>query len=607
MAQSRTVAIVAPEYATADAIGKLATFCLTYGLRLDRVTPEARTAGKPGDELYVHLTHARAQQLLMRMRGLTHSSGGVAVNDPAAKLFDAHSRRHAGDAMGATFAGHVTHDVVSEDSIAARGARGIIHAATAIVDAFTCRSSDGPLAAAMLLVAVDPRVDAVTRLQTLVASRAGDICDILGAHLSPAAAREVQNAPRGDAAAFTVMDSIVWVAHSARAATETLDALKALAARDLLARSVAPAIGSTTPLVSTSRSAATLKSTRRGGAAEASLCVGDAPPADRDRVTPEDLHRFLFPLERGESPSGSRLLLFALHGPLCSHGFLLSGTASARHHVSTWELKSMCRALRHEDVMAVFMRGSALGSGDQGLRDVASLESELHAQARFTPPDMTPVQVNRMLGDLPRDTSGRWSFHDVQTRVLGARVARLAELRRMYPPVVSPAAPGAGAADAAAGSVMPHTLARASVTAMTSPSQPQQRLHLTFRPREPVFGRDKLPARVGVHGRVTAPSSSASPTRKMGPVEAAREREALMHRAGASVMELTSLHDKTAAHSGPSNLLLVRPSSVSASARKGRPRFDSSVALRLHRTGGGSHIPGAAYVDIRPDELSLRE
>jgi hypothetical protein len=123
--------------------------------------------------------------------------------------------------------------------------------------------------------------------------------------------------------------------------------------------------------------------------------------------------------------------------------------------------------VERDDMLAVYTAGSVFGDVGQVLTDVRAASRGL--------PRMSRAHVAALLADLPRDSRGRCSFHDVQKRVLGARLQRVEDLRVMFAAVA------------------------------TSDRERGLAASLRICAPEPVFGRGKLATSLALsHGRVMA-------------------------------------------------------------------------------------------------------
>ena len=136
------------------------------------------------------------------------------------------------------------------------------------------------------------------------------------------------------------------------------------------------------------------------------------------------LYDFLFPPQHQHSMSTGRLILFALYGPLNADGKITGGLHHSRTLTES-EIETMVKELEQDDMLAVYTSGSVKG-------DIKEVLIDVQAASRGYP-RMTRTQIEQMIADLPRDSRGRCSFHDIQKRVLGSRLQRIEDMRKMFP------------------------------------------------------------------------------------------------------------------------------------------------------------------------------
>jgi hypothetical protein len=169
----------------------------------------------------------------------------------------------------------------------------------------------------------------------------------------------------------------------------------------------------------------TARSTAAGAAASAKL---DRPPAKSYLVDMDSLYDFCFPHGQQFPMSTGRLILFALYGPLAG-GSLMTGSRAGSRALTDSEILSMIKEVEQDDILAVYTAGSVMGNISEVLTDVRAASRGL--------PRLSRNQVVTMLEDLPRDSRGRCSFHDIQKRILGARLQRIEDMKVMFKPVAS--------------------------------------------------------------------------------------------------------------------------------------------------------------------------
>jgi len=171
--------------------------------------------------------------------------------------------------------------------------------------------------------------------------------------------------------------------------------------------------------------AGTALSTSAGAAASAKF---DRPPAKSYLVDMDSLYDFCFPHGQQFPMSTGRLILYAMYGPLAG-GSLMTGSRAGSRALTDSEILTMIKEIEQDDILAVYTAGSVMGNVAEVLTDVRAASRGL--------PRLSRNQVVTMLEDLPRDSRGRCSFHDIQKRVLGARLQRIEDMKIMFKPVAS--------------------------------------------------------------------------------------------------------------------------------------------------------------------------
>jgi hypothetical protein len=308
------------------------------------------------------------------------------------------------------------------------------------VEAYTADGGGGAVTA-LLIACVDPRADVVARLLALVGSDSAPVASLapttfLARFASPAATGiTLILAPSHASAASRALHLLreyeirrqATAAGAASLATASSASAAAALAHQLASVSLGGG-GSGSPRSASSGAnpLADLAATQRSdwGAAHTSRGPAGASSSKQYLVDMDGLGDFVFPVGQQHPDSTGRLLLFALYGPLTPSGQLTGGKRGGRG-LTEPELTSMIRNLEREDLLAVYTGGSVFG-------DVEGVLVDVSAPTRGYP-RMSREQVNGMLADLPRDSRGRCSFHDIQKRVLGSRLQRISDLRTMYP------------------------------------------------------------------------------------------------------------------------------------------------------------------------------
>ncbi|CAM9694874.1 unnamed protein product [Heterosigma akashiwo] len=135
---------------------------------------------------------------------------------------------------------------------------------------------------------------------------------------------------------------------------------------------------------------------------------------------------FLFPPGLQHPLSTGRLFAFGLYGPLDENSQLRSGH-KGQHIVQRFELDAMCQRFEREIILQVY-----LGSDSFELLSESEVEAVIAQADRRTKvakgkagmPQVSREEAAALFADLPRDADGRLSFHDMQRKIWGLRVAR---------------------------------------------------------------------------------------------------------------------------------------------------------------------------------------
>jgi hypothetical protein len=312
-------------------------------------------------------------------------------------------------------------------------------------------------------------------------------------------------------------------------------------------------------------------------------------------VDMDQLLTFVFPPGLQHPRSTGRLLVFGLYGPLTADGRLTGGRGGTRLLTES-DIKTMIEQLEMDDVMAVFTRGSVLGDVRQVAVDVKAASLPL--------PHMSRRQVEDMLADLPRDSHGRCSFHDIQARLLAVRAGRVRDMGQMFPSVVT-ADP-----DAARTRIRPPSpkfgrgkLAQTAAATLQAAGATGGAAGYTHLVGSASFGAAQARAGPAV-GLGTSRGSRAAATsamtvggldvtRKMGDVERYRAVAGLQHRNIHMVANLADLHDAAAVGGVADNVKIIR-GDIPAS----KDGFDRDAPRRLS-PNRGTYVPGGlARMDL---------
>ena len=496
----------------------------------------------------------------------------------------------------------------------------------------------GDRATALVVSHADPRVDVVAVAQRVVAGLVARYDGAGGAGGALLAATTSVDAlfcgPAAAAARRSARILAAPTATAAAAAAEQLSKYRTLDQRTASAAAAAPATSATTA------TPATVIEDEFSGTIRP--VTADRPftrrvTARHEAVDMEQLMAFVFPPRQLHPRSSGRLILFALHGPLTPDGALAGGRAGSRP-LTLREMDVMIRAIEREDVLAAYTGGSVLC-------DTAGVAVEVHAESRGLP-QLSYAQVEAMFIDLPRDASGRCSFHDIQDRVLAARAQNLADAKRMYTAVTAadrdpavqrtrlrPALPLAGrgsvatrlAASALAGAMVatpaPTTVGPGTASA---PLGTTSTMRSAGAPAGPALAATMinlsttgvLSRRVTSSGGTPARAATAAGGRhhalpgsdvtasyrpaKVADRDAFHATERSMHRGSCQVLGVDDLHHPDTAARIVSSLRMAREDfahrapSASATMRAtlSRPAFDLMTPLHLH-PARGSGVPSA--------------
>jgi hypothetical protein len=161
-------------------------------------------------------------------------------------------------------------------------------------------------------------------------------------------------------------------------------------------------------------------------------------------------------------------------------------------------------------------------------------------------PTLPLERVVGLLADLPRDSLGRLSFHDIQARVLEARIRRVRDIQMAAPRPIQDA---------------------------EARSDPLSRPALSLRPASPLSGRGKVAARLaasvaamGQAGDADGAARAATQplplppygSCKLGDVERARAVERLLHSTSHRTANLDDLRKASRAASIAASVTIAR-------------------------------------------------
>jgi hypothetical protein len=415
------------------------------------------------------------------------------------------------------------------------------------VEAFS--SESGPVVA-LLISCVDPRVDVCARVAALVGvgEEGGD--GLPEAARNPEAFRARFRSAAGPAH--------ILAPTSARAASRGGHLLREYALRQAAAGA---------------------------GSAMARTLAAPATAAKGFLVDLDVLFDFVFPAGQQHPRSTGRLLLFALHGPLTRDGRLTGGRRNGRPLTES-EVTTMVWELERDDVLAVYTAGSVLGDVGAVLTAVAASAT---GGGQVSYPRMSRAQVEAMLADLPRDSRGRCSFHDIQRRVLGARLQRVADMRQAYPPIAASAADKAAEVLKIAPAPIPYgrgKLADSMAVAAATGRLPGARPSMATARAGTMTAAAAAAALTG--GRASVKLVGGLDVRvKTGVVEAFRVGESLLHRNTFMIAGVADAGNSRMAPTLAANTKIIRGDIPGA-----LDRFDKLTPFR-HAPAAGTRVPGS--------------
>lgn len=317
------------------------------------------------------------------------------------------------------------------------------------------------------------------------------------------------------------------------------------------------------------------------------------------------LKAFLFPPGELHPRSTGRLVLVALYGPLTRDGRLAGGRGAGRP-LTAREVSVLVDGVEREDALAVFAGtsiGASAGADDAasaGASDAASggsgsgkglkrggssasravlladaggaLEAELR---RVAPPlpSMTLPQLDALLADLPRDGEGRVSFHDLQSRVLGAREKRVEALRK----TVGSSRGGASAAAAAGAGGGGAAAAAAARTSFLPPDSALGRGSVAQRMAATALAAETVSAGRAGSGAASAVSASLGATAPAAARAALAEATARLSASGGGLGGSGS--GALRATASRADALLARTASARFGAGSGMPTTIVNLAV----------------------------
>lgn len=150
----------------------------------------------------------------------------------------------------------------------------------------------------------------------------------------------------------------------------------------------------------------------------------------------EDLIDFIFPPNLQHPLAASRLIAFALYGPLDESNRLRCGRDGLRVLLD-YELNQMCLQIEREDIIQIYLHNprdlAVLTTAEQ---DSIINQADNHlkcTKGKGSLPAITKADVVSILNSVSRDESGNLNFHEAQKVILDFRRARSQRLKLVYP------------------------------------------------------------------------------------------------------------------------------------------------------------------------------
>lgn len=238
-------------------------------------------------------------------------------------------------------------------------------------------------------------------------------------------------------------------------------------------------------------------------------------------VNLDHLYELVFPPGMQHPRSTGRLIVFGMYGPFNDQGKLCAGW-KGQHVITDRELKSMIDEIEKEDLLSIFVK-------EKGMTEEKQMEILVDAKKGKPPlPNMSREQVEALFKPLKRNKKGMVSFHDMQALIMGARMARMKELKKMYPDLAG----GKGASESK------HSEQKESKVDSRTLMKTAAASGSAFRPPPPKFGRtSKLGRRADLAKR------KKPPIVKVGETEGFRVVASMLNRDSHHICELEDGND----------------------------------------------------------------
>lgn len=159
---------------------------------------------------------------------------------------------------------------------------------------------------------------------------------------------------------------------------------------------------------------------------------------DKYKVDLESLISFLFPKGIQHPLVAGRLFVYGLCGPLDGDNKLKTGFKGSRV-VLDYELEAMCLQIEKEDLVSIYLhnqRDLGLLSSKEQEMIIGQADGHLKkAKGKASLPILSKQDIYELFRDLPRDSNGLLSFHDMQQKIVKYREARIKEFKLVFPSI----------------------------------------------------------------------------------------------------------------------------------------------------------------------------
>lgn len=170
----------------------------------------------------------------------------------------------------------------------------------------------------------------------------------------------------------------------------------------------------------------------------------EATPKSKFQVDIEDIIDFVFPSILQHPLAAGRLFAFGMYGPLDEENMLRTGPRGA-HKTTVWELDAMCKQIEREDLISIYLdEKTSLGLLSTEEQESIMAQADAHlkkAKGRAMLPQISKQDIYNMFEELPRDSLGYLSFHDLQDVIAKYRSDRIKNYKLVFPRLVSKNAP----------------------------------------------------------------------------------------------------------------------------------------------------------------------